>query len=169
MGLMPEPLPVSPAQESPQPPAPRHWFARLGDNGVRALWFSAGVLAILLAIIGAFVPLLPTVPFLLLAAWCFSRSCRRCERWMLNHPRFGPPLRDWREHHAVSLFVKRFATAMMAISSLGAWWVLESPWRWLPASACAIVAAWLWSLPTRVVTPGATETPPSPASGRGSG
>ena len=160
MSLVPQPIPGPTEKASPQPRAPRHWFARLGDRGVRALWFSAGSIAILLAIIGVFVPLMPTVPFLLLAAMCFSRSCRRCERWMLNHPRFGPPLRDWREHHAVSLGVKRFATLMMAISSFGAWWVLESPWRWLPGTACAAVAWWLWSLPTRVVTHGAASVTP---------
>jgi uncharacterized protein len=149
MRLMPEPIPVPPQEKPPPPPAPRHWFARFGDHGVRVLWFSAGSIAVLLGVIGVFLPLMPTVPFLLLAAWCFSRSCRRCERWMLNHPRFGPPLRDWREHRAVSLFVKRFATGMMAISSFGAWWALESPWRWVPASVCGAVAWWLWSLPTR--------------------
>jgi hypothetical protein len=123
------------------------WF---GERARRALWFTGGAIAMLLGLIGLFLPLLPTVPFLLLAAMCFSRSCRRCERWMLNHPRFGPPLRDWREHRAVSLGVKRFATLMMAISALAAWWVLVSPWRWLPTAACAAVAWWLWRLPLRV-------------------
>ena len=103
----------------------------------------------LLGVIGLFVPVMPTVPFLLVALWCFSRSCARCERWLLEHPRFGPPLRDWREHRAVSLKVKRIAISMMAISSVASAWVLESPWRWVPAICCAAVGWWLWHLPTR--------------------
>jgi uncharacterized protein len=99
--------------------------------------------------VGLLLPLLPTVPFLLFSAFCFSRSCERCERWMLEHPRFGPPIRDWREHHAVPLRVKQFAILMMAFSSAGSWWLLPSPWRWLPALVCTAVAWWLWRLPTR--------------------
>lgn len=131
------------------PPARRGHAAMLSEHTRRAFWFIAGALAVLLGVVGFFVPLLPTVPFLLLAAFCFSRSCRRCERWMLEHPRIGPHIRDWRESHAVSLRVKQIATSMMALSSLGSWWALPAPWRWLPALACAAVAAWLWRLPTR--------------------
>ena len=115
----------------------------------RALWFSAGSLAMLAGIVGIFLPLLPTVPFMLLALMCFSRSCERCERWLLEHPRLGPPLRDWREHRAVPLRAKQLATLMMATSSLGAWWVLPAPQRWWPAAVCVVVAWWLWRLPTR--------------------
>jgi uncharacterized protein len=121
----------------------------LTEHTHRVLWFAAGGLAVLLAVVGLFLPLMPTVPFLLLAAYCFSRSCERCERWLLEHPQFGPKIRDWREHHAVSLRVKQFATLMMTISCAGSWWVLASPWRWLPALVCAAIAGWLWRLPTR--------------------
>src|SRR5687767_5166736 len=85
-----------------------------GARAVRALWVLAGALALLAGLIGIVVPLLPTVPFLLLAALCFSRGCRRCERWLLDHPRFGPPLRDWREHGALTLRTKQVASVMMA-------------------------------------------------------
>ena len=125
------------------------WF---GERARRALWFTCGAIAMLLGLIGLFLPLLPTVPFLLLAAMCFSRSSRRCERWLLDHPRFGPPLRNWREHRAVSLGVKRFTTLMLTISAVAAWWMLASPWRWLPGAACAAVAWWLWRLPVRLPT-----------------
>jgi uncharacterized protein len=121
----------------------------LNEHTRRILWFTAAGISMLLALVGLFLPLLPTVPFLLFAAFAFSRSCARCERWMLEHPRLGPPIRDWREHRAVPLRVKQFATAMMAVSCLGSWWLLPSPWRWLPALVCTGVAAWLWSLPTR--------------------
>ncbi len=124
----------------------------LNEHTRRVLWFIAAGASILLGVVGLFLPLMPTVPFLLFAAFCFSRSCERCERWMLEHPRFGPPIRDWREHRAVPLRVKQFAISMMTISSAGSWWVLPSPWRWLPALVCTAVALWLWRLPTRQPT-----------------
>jgi hypothetical protein len=73
--------------------------------------------SLLLGVIGIFVPLLPTPPFVLLAAWCFSRGSERCERWLLEHPRFGPLVRGWREQRAMPLRAKQWATAMMALGS----------------------------------------------------
>jgi uncharacterized membrane protein YbaN (DUF454 family) len=114
----------------------------------RLLWLAGGGLSLAAAAVGLVLPLLPTVPFLLLAAWCFSRGSRRIERWMLDHPQIGPPIRDWRAHRAVPLRAKQLATLMMAASCLGAWWLLPSPWRWLPALCCTAVALWMWRLPT---------------------
>lgn len=119
----------------------------------RALWLAAGGLALAIGIVGIFVPLLPTTPFVLLAAWCFSRGSARCERWLLEHPRFGPMVRDWRRHRAIPLRAKQLATVMMSLGSLWAWWLLPQAWGWLPAACCAIVAVWLWRLPTRAVLP----------------
>ncbi len=115
----------------------------------RALWLVAGALSLAVGVVGIVLPLLPTTPLVLLAAFCFSRGSKRWEAWLLNDPRFGPMVRDWREHRAVPLRAKQLATAMMAASSLGTWWVVQSPWRWAPAVCCTLVALWLWSLPTR--------------------
>ena len=117
----------------------------------RALWVGAGVLALLLGLLGVVLPVLPTVPFVLLAAFCFSRGSRRCERWLLAHPRFGPLVRDWREHHSVPLRIKQLATAMMGVSALLAWWLLPPHLGWIPGACCSLVAVWLWWLPTRRV------------------
>jgi L-threonylcarbamoyladenylate synthase len=119
------------------------------EPSLRWLWMAAGCAALLLGGIGLFLPLLPTVPFVLLAAWCFSRGSRRWERWMLQHPRLGPIVRDWREHRAVPLRAKQLATAMMAVSSaIAAWW-LPARVGWIPGACCLAVAVWLWRLPTR--------------------
>jgi uncharacterized protein len=110
---------------------------------------AAGAFALLLGAIGIFLPLLPTVPFVLLAAWCFSRGSERWERWMLAHRVFGPIVRDWRATRAVPLRAKQLASLMMAGGSLWAWWLLPASFGWLPAVCCAAVAWWMWRLPTR--------------------
>jgi uncharacterized membrane protein YbaN (DUF454 family) len=115
----------------------------------RVLWVAAGALMLATGIVGIFVPLLPTTPFVLLAAFCLSRGSARCDRWLLEHPRFGPIVRDWRAHHAVPLRAKQLAWVMMAIGSVWAAWSLPAPVAWLPALVCAATALWLWRLPTR--------------------
>lgn len=116
---------------------------------VRPLWMAAGALSFLVGFVGIFLPLLPTTPFVLLAAYCFSRGSERWERWLLQHERWGPMVRDWRANRAVPLRAKQLATVMMTASCLWAWWVIPSVWRYMPALCCTATALWLWSLPTR--------------------
>lgn len=124
--------------------APHHgWSAR----SRRVLWLLGGWLAMLLGIIGIFLPLLPTTPFVLFAAFCFSRGSERWEQWLVQHPRFGPMVQNWRAHRAVPLRAKQFATVMMTLSSAWSWWVMPPAIGWIPAACCAVVATWLWSLP----------------------
>lgn len=133
--------PIQMPEPATTPARSPHW--------VRLLWLLAGVLALGTGIVGIVLPLLPTTPFVLLAAFCFARGCQRCELWMLQHPRFGPMLRDWHESHAVPLTAKQLAWAMMLVSSLMGWYFLTGYLRWVPAGCCAVAGLWLWSLPTR--------------------
>ncbi|WP_271008848.1 YbaN family protein [Paucibacter sp. B51] len=116
---------------------------------LRVIWLLGGVLSLALGIVGIFLPLLPTTPFVLLAAFCFARGSSRCERWLLQHRTFGPMVRDWRANRAVPLRAKQLASVMMALGSVVAAFKLPLIWAWLPAACCACVAVWLWSLPTR--------------------
>lgn len=68
---------------------------------MRVLWTGLGWGAVGLGSIGAVLPLLPTVPFLLLAAFCFARGSDRFHSWLMNHPKFGPPIHDWQQHGAI--------------------------------------------------------------------
>jgi uncharacterized membrane protein YbaN (DUF454 family) len=119
----------------------------------RVVWAGAGAVSLALGLVGIFVPLLPTTPFVLLAAFCFSRGSTRVERWLLAHPRFGPMVADWRARRAVPRRAKQLATVMMALGSIWAWWMMPAPWRWLPALCCAAVALWLWRLPDAAPVP----------------
>jgi uncharacterized membrane protein YbaN (DUF454 family) len=77
---------------------------------MRIFWALFGVLSLSLGVIGIIVPLLPTVPFILLAAFCFARSSERLHAWLLEHPRFGPMIEDWNTRGAISPRIKRIST-----------------------------------------------------------
>jgi len=115
----------------------------------RVLWLLAGFVALALGLIGIFVPLLPTTPFVLLAAFCFARGSQRCEAWLLNHKTFGSMVRNWRERRAIPLRAKQLAWAMMSFGSALAAWRLPLAWCWLPAAVCLCVALWMYRLPSR--------------------
>ena len=82
----------------------------------RILWQLAGITALGLGILGITVPLLPTTPFLILAAFCFSKSSERLHTWLVTHRRFGPIIENWNRHGAISRRAKRLsALAMIAV------------------------------------------------------
>ena len=94
------------------------------------IYIAFGWLAIGLGVVGIFLPLLPTTPFMLLAAWLFAKGSPRLHDWICNHPRFGAPIRDWNEHGVINrrakwlamlAFVAVIATTLLFIESR---WVL---------------------------------------------
>jgi hypothetical protein len=79
----------------------------------RVLYFAAGCLAVAIGALGVILPVLPTTPFLLLAAFCFARSSRRAHEWLLNNRVFGRFLRDYLEGNPVSAWVRAGALVFM--------------------------------------------------------
>ncbi len=63
-----------------------------------------------MGMVGIVLPLVPTTPFVLLAAYCFARSSQRLHDWLMNHRQFGPMIRDWREHRAIRRSAKVVST-----------------------------------------------------------
>jgi uncharacterized membrane protein YbaN (DUF454 family) len=125
--------------------APHHEH---GSPVVRALFFVAGIVSLGLGIAGAFLPLLPTTPLVLLAATCFARSYRPFHEWLWAHRLFGPILQEWHEHRRVSPRVKVTAIATMSVT-LGASIVFFVEPAWLKAALAAFgvgLAAWIYRL-----------------------
>jgi len=77
---------------------------------MRPVWASIGVLSVALGAVGLFLPFLPTVPFMIAAAFCFGKSSARLERWLLTHPKFGPPIENWRHRRAIPRRAKYLTT-----------------------------------------------------------
>lgn len=114
----------------------------------RALWATGGAVALALGAVGIVTPLLPTVPFLLLAAFCFARSSKRLHEWLLGHPTFGPPVQDWQRSGAISPRAKRLATLSIGLTFAISVALGLKPWI-LAVQAAVLVAVliFIWRRP----------------------
>lgn len=114
----------------------------------RLLYLALAYLCLALGFVGIFVPGLPTTPFVLVAAWAAARGSKRLHRWLHDHAVFGPMVRDWQAHGAVSRRAKWASTlTMLACSAI---FFLTSPRWWMAALGTAIMACvsvWLWLRP----------------------
>ena len=82
---------------------------------MRWVYNIGGSICVGLAFLGLFLPLLPTTPFLLLAAFCFSRGSARLHRWLIEHPTMGPMISDWNNHRVIRPRVKWTAAIMLIV------------------------------------------------------
>ena len=123
----------------------------------RHLWMALGWVALGLGVLGILVPLLPTTPFLILAAYLFSRGSKRLHAWLLNHRIFGPPIENWRTHRAISTGAKLAALAAMALI------LAISVVADVPAWTLAVQAVILIGVAVFLLT---RPTPPEPSTSR---
>ncbi len=112
------------------------------------LWRLLAILSVLLGVIGVIVPGLPTVPFMILAAWAASKGWPELERWLVNHKRYGPHISRWRERGAIPRRAKVYATAMMLLSvsililsDMPTWGVL------VITTVMGLILVWMWRRP----------------------
>jgi uncharacterized membrane protein YbaN (DUF454 family) len=118
---------------------------------IRWLLIAAGIVATLLGVVGAFLPVMPTTPFLLVAAACFARASPKLDRMLTGSATFGPTILEWRRHRSIPWRTKLVAiglmSAMIAVSAV----LFVRPW-WAQALLVAVGAAtgaWLWRIPSR--------------------
>ncbi|HZJ93065.1 MAG TPA: YbaN family protein [Thiopseudomonas sp.] len=95
---------------------------------VRYVLFACGCISVALGVIGIFLPVLPTTPFLLLAAACFARSSKRFYLWLVMHPKLGPWVRDYLEGQGLPLKGKIWALALMWTSISFSMWIVPLFW-----------------------------------------
>ena len=146
-----EPAPAAEPEPTPAPPpplpTPEQAFRRLRWRVLAWRALALGFAG--LGLIGLALPVMPTAPFMLAAAWAAGRGWPAFERWLLDHAHFGPPIRQWRERGAIDRRAKWLATAMMATSACAMQFVAAVP-LWLRIAVPALMAAvalWMWARP----------------------
>ena len=90
-------------------------------HAVRVTWFVIGMISLAVGAIGVFLPLLPTTPLVLVAAFAFANSSDRLHRWLLDHDLFGALIDDWRRHGAISRAAKVTSVLSMIAILVMSW------------------------------------------------
>jgi uncharacterized membrane protein YbaN (DUF454 family) len=111
----------------------------------RSLYLGAGLTSLAAGLVGAVLPIVPTVPFLLLAAFCFARSNPVWEQKLLDHPTYGPSLRQWRERRAIARPAKIGAIGAMSVGAVVTWFTLGFPWVFLSLAVLVLAGGWIWT------------------------
>ena len=122
-----------------------------GPLPTRLVWLVVGLAALAAATVGVFLPLIPTTPFVLLAAFAFMKSSRRLHDWLLDHPIFGKLIVDWRQYGAISRSAKIVSIVSMAAVFLLSV-ALQAP-VWVLALQAPVLAVCAWFVGSRPLPP----------------
>lgn len=138
------------SQES-QSPLPQRSLLRLHDSPVvRSLYLATGFAALILAAAGVILPVLPTTPFVLLAAACFARSSKHFHDRLLANRIAGPIIYEWVEHRSIPRRVKRWVYLLLATSFGSSILMMPSVWHQLMLAMLGIIlVAFIWRIPVR--------------------
>ena len=148
--------PASPSSSPlPAPPGP--------GRVTRGVWIGAGGAFVVLAALGVVLPLLPTTPFLILAAACFARGSPRLQHWLLGHRVFGPTLRAWRSSRALPPGVKPRAMLVVLLTFGLSMLAVDVPGlRWMLVGLAAVLLVFLARLPVLPVPESPAPSEPHP-------
>ena len=109
----------------------------------RPVYKTLGIVSAGLGAVGAALPIMPTVPFLLLAVYFFARSSPDLEQKILDHPHWGPQVQDWRERRAISRKSKMIAIGSIAAGVAFTWYTLGAPYYYLSIAVLVICGTWI--------------------------
>lgn len=117
---------------------------------VRSLYLGAGFAALILAVAGIVLPVLPTTPFVLLAAACFARSSKYFHDKLLANRIAGPIIREWVEHRSIPGRVKRWVYLLLGLSFGSSILMMSSVWHQAMLAVLGIIlVAFIWRIPVR--------------------
>ena len=131
-------------------PSPSDLLSLHDSPIVRAIYLSVGFLALLLGIIGAFLPVLPTTPFILLAAACFARGSEHFHRKLLENRIAGPIIIEWQMYRSIPRQVKRWVYFLMAISFSSSMIIVPEIWQKIMLLMIGLILGFfIWRIPVR--------------------
>ena len=119
---------------------------------VRVFYCSIGWLFFAIGFAGAFLPVLPTTPFMLLALWMFSKGSQRFHDWLYNHQFFGPPLQQWAEYRVIPRAAKFMSVSMISASFVIMLVYSPAPW-WTHVLTGLLMAYGAWFVLTKPSEP----------------
>ena len=118
---------------------------------MKPFYFTLGWTFFGIGFAGAFLPVLPTTPFMLVSLWCFSRSSPRFHDWLYSHKFFGPPLQQWSEHRVIPRSAKIVAVFFMTTGLIYIYYFADLP-LWVTLLTLAIILYGCWFILTKPST-----------------
>ncbi len=116
---------------------------------MRPIWIVAGLLSLMVGIAGIILPLVPTVPLVLLASFCFAKSSKQLHTWLLSHNTFGPMISDWSTNGAISRKAKRAATlSILAVIGISVFLKIPSHVIITQLITLSCVLLFIWTRPS---------------------
>ena len=130
----------------------------------RSLFLVCGIISLILGVIGIFLPLLPTTPFVLLAAYCFSKSSEKLHQWLLNHKYLGKIIREWEMYGVIRTRIKWVATVSIVVM-VSYPLTFMVPYLWLKLViilSISLVLLFIWTRPSHPETSVKSQLPLPP-------
>jgi len=131
-----------------------HEVNHVPSGTARLILILLGTLFVVTGVIGIFLPVLPTTPFMLLAAWCYAKSSVRFYNWLMNNRVFGPIIREWRQYRAIPKRAKFWAIFLL-LSTFSTSIIFFVPYFYLQlalAVFCAVMVMFMWRIPVREIS-----------------
>lgn len=120
------------------------------NKGMRILFIGLGGVFVLIGLIGVVLPVLPTTPFILLAAACWAKGSQKFHQWLVTHKTFGKMVINWQQHRSIPRKAKHLAWTMMSLSCAMLFYRFSDnlQWlAWLTTAVCVATALWMSRLP----------------------